>query len=65
MKKVDIRVDPFKGVVNPNTLKDMIRKAVGGDAKARSYCRGALQYLERKPPNPFIVKVLKKAMERT
>lgn len=61
--KTKPRVDPFKGVVNPDTLKDAMRKMVSGDAKSKSYCRGALQYLERKPPNPFIVKVLRKAME--
>ena len=59
------RVDPFKGVVNPHLLKAEIKKATDGDAKARSYCRGALNYLQRKPPNPFIVKILKKVLERT
>ena len=58
------RVDPFKGVVNPGILKENIRKMMDGDDRARSYCRGALQFLERKPPNPHIVKVLKRAMER-
>lgn len=59
------RVDPFKGVVNPDALRDQIRKMVAGNASAKSYCRGALNYLERKPPNPFIVEVLRKALERT
>lgn len=63
--KNDSRVDPFKGVVNPDILKENIRKMCDGDNNARSYCRGALQFLERKPPNPFIVKVLKKAMVKT
>lgn len=64
MRKNKSRVDPFKGVVNPDILKTEMKKMVAGDAKSRSYCRGALNYLERKPPNPFIVKVLKKALER-
>lgn len=59
------RVDPFKGVVNPDALRDQMRKMVAGNANAKSYCRGALNYLERKPPNPFIVEVLRKALERT
>lgn len=62
--KVNTRVDPFRGVVNPGILRDEMKKMVAGDSKARSYCRGALMYLEKKPPNPFIVKLLKKAMER-
>ena len=50
--------DPMKGVVKPAELVTAIRQA------NVSYMRGALQYLERKPPNPFIVPVLKKALER-
>lgn len=59
-----ITVNPFKGVVKSDVLKENIRKACNGDTNAKSYCRGALAYLERKPPNPFVVKVLKKALER-
>ncbi len=48
----------MKGVVKPDELIAALRKA---DV---SYVRGALQFLERKPPNPFVVPILKKALER-
>lgn len=63
MRNSKSRVDPFKGVVNPEILREQMKKMVEGDSKARSYCRGALNYLERKPPNPLIVDVLKRAFE--
>lgn len=45
----------FDGVHNTDLLIDAIRQ------KDRSYIRGALQWLERHPPNPIIVIFLKKA----
>jgi len=57
-KKQPDKPDPMSGVVNPDLLVDHLRK---GDY---SYIRGSLQVLERKPPNPFIVPILKKALER-
>jgi hypothetical protein len=56
--KAKTRIDPMKGVVNPDLLIDAIRR------RDYSYVRGALQWLERNPPNPFVVKFLKKALER-
>ena len=64
MRKNKSKIDPMKGVVNADILKQELRNMVDGKPNARSYVRGALNYLERKPPNPFIVKVLKKALER-
>jgi hypothetical protein len=56
--KATNRIDPFKGVVNPDTLVAALKR------RDTSYVRGSLQVLERKPPNPFIVPLLKKALER-
>lgn len=58
------KIDPMKGVVKPEILATHIRQCVGGDTNSRSYLRGAIQYLERKPPNPFVVPLLKKALEQ-
>lgn len=57
MKQQD-RPEPLKGVVKPDILVDRLRK---GDL---SYLRGSLQVLERKPPNPFIVPIIKKRLEQ-
>ena len=62
--KSNSKIDPFKGVVKPEILREQIKASARGDRKAWSYCRGALNYLERKPPNPFIVKILKKVLEK-
>jgi len=48
----------MKGVVDPPSLIAALRR---GDF---SYLRGSLQVLERKPPNPFIVPIIKKRMEQ-
>lgn len=58
------RVDPMTGVVKPEILTVHIKECCGGMAKSRSYLRGAIQVLERKPPNLFIVPLLKKALEK-
>lgn len=58
------KIDPFKGVVNPDSLRDEMRKMAAGDWDAKSYVRGALKYLEKHPPNKYIVPLLRKAMER-
>ena len=55
---METRPDPLKGVHQPELLLERIK---AGDT---SYVRGSLQYLERKPPNPFIVPVLKKVLEK-
>jgi hypothetical protein len=57
-------IDPFAGVVKPDELKVELKRLARGAHDARSYIRGALQWLERKPPNPYIVPLLKRAMER-
>jgi len=53
------------GVAKPDELKGHIRLAVTGDWNSRSYVRGALRYLEQKPPNPFVVPILKKVLEKS
>lgn len=58
------RIDPLTGVVKPEILAVHIRQCVAGNINSRNYVRGAVQFLERKPPNPFIVPLLKKAMQR-
>lgn len=63
MRKNNSRVDPFKGVVNPDILRSKMKEMVQGCAAAKSYCRGALSYLEKNPPNKHIVGVLRRAME--
>ena len=60
--KAKSRVDPLVGVVKPDTLKEQIVLCCRGDANARSYVRGSLAYLAKKPPNPYIVPVLEKAL---
>ena len=61
--KYKTKINPMKGVVKPEELRKQIQACVAGDSNARSYLRGAIQYLERKPPNPYIVPVLRKALE--
>lgn len=61
--KTKSKIDPMKGVVKPDTLTDQIRASVAGNVYARSYVKGAFQYLTRKPPNPYIVPLLKRALE--
>jgi hypothetical protein len=58
------RVDPMKGVVNPESLTTMIKALKAGDPAAKSYIRGSLQVLERRPPNKHIVPILRKALEK-
>lgn len=55
---METRKDPLKGVHQPELLLERIK------ARDYSYVRGSLQVLERKPPNPYIVPVLKKALEK-
>lgn len=60
--KAKNRIDPWRGVVNPDLLIAAIKR------RDYSYVRGALNYLQgtkkRKPPNPYIVPFLTKALER-
>lgn len=58
------RVDPLKGVVNPESLVEQLKNLKAGDIYAKSYIRGALQYLERRPPNKHIAPILRKALEK-
>lgn len=58
------KLDPFEGVVKPDELREQIRGCVAGNDKSRSYCRGALQFLQRRSPNPYIVPLLKKVLEQ-
>lgn len=57
-------IDPFEGVLKPDVLREELRKLSKGDWDAKSYIRGSLKYLEKHPPNKYIVPLLKKAMER-
>jgi hypothetical protein len=61
---MDSRIDPMRGVVNPESLVDALRKLKAGDSEAKSYIRGSLQVLERRPPNKFVVPMLRKALEK-
>lgn len=56
--------DPLKGVLNPESLVLELKRLAAGAHDAKSYIRGSLQVLERKPPNPYIVPLLKKALAR-
>lgn len=49
------KIQIFAGVHNTDLLIDALR------AKDRSYIRGAMQWLEKHPPNPLIVKFLRTA----
>lgn len=49
------KIQIFRGVHNTELLIDALRR------QDRSYIRGSLQWLERHPPNKFIVEFLKKA----
>lgn len=60
----ELRIDPMKGVVNPELLIEQLRKLKAGDSSAKSYIRGSLQVLDRNPPNKLIVPMLRKAMEK-
>lgn len=62
--KAKTTIDPMKGVVNPESLVAQLNKLKAGDSNAKSYVRGSLQVLERKPPNPLIVPILRRAMEK-
>lgn len=56
------RVQLFEGVHNPDLVVAAVRNLQEGDRDAESYLRGSIQFLERKPPNPFIVPLLRKAL---
>ncbi len=64
MKNDNQKIDVMKGVVKPDILKEQIRACVAGDRNARSYLIGAHKYLTVFPLNPYIVPVLRRAMER-
>ncbi len=56
------RVQLFKGVHNPELVIEAIRNLRNGDMNAGSYLRGSIQYLERFPPNPLVVPLLRRAL---
>ena len=58
------KVDPMKGVVKPDVLSESLRSMRNREQGARSYVIGSLKYLERHPPNPHIVPVLRYALEK-
>lgn len=58
------KIDPFAGVVKADVLKEHIRGLINGKRESFSYIRGSLQYLERHPPNKYIVPLLKRAQEK-
>lgn len=65
MKNDNQKIDVMKDVVKPELLKERIRACVAGDGNARGYLIGAHKYLTAFPPNPYIVPVLRRAMEMT
>lgn len=58
------KIDPMEGVVKADVLSESLRSLRNREHNARSYVRGALQYLQRKPPNPYIVPLLRFALEK-
>lgn len=58
----DSTIAVMKGVHNPEALIEQIRAHVAGNGNAGGYLRGSIQYLERKPPNPFVVPLLRKVL---
>ena len=58
------KIDPMKGVVKGDVLSEQLRLLRDRERNARSYVRGALQYLQRKPPNPHIVPLLTYALRK-
>ena len=58
------KIDPMRGVVKPEELKKQIRACVAGNGHATSYLFGARKFLIRHPPNPYIVPLLTRAMEK-
>lgn len=63
-RTVKSKIDPMKGVVKPEVLREYLLKLRENSAYARSYIRGSLQYLQRHPPNPHIVPILRHALEK-
>jgi len=61
---MNMNIDVMKGVVKADVLSDALRSLRDGEHNARSYVRGALQYLTHKPPNPHIVPLLRHALEK-
>lgn len=59
-----VKIDPFKGVVKPDDLRTHMQKCAAGENYSRSYVRGALHWLQKKPPNPYIVPLLQKVLEK-
>lgn len=53
----------MKGVHNPEKLAEQIRACVTGNYDARGYLNGAIQVLERNPPNNIIVPLLRRARD--
>ena len=58
MKEAQPKIDPFKGVVKSDVLIERMK------ARDTSYVRGALQWLAKHPPNPYIVPLLRAALEK-
>lgn len=58
------KIDPMKGVVKSEELSKSLRLLQNREHGARSYVRGALMYLTRKPPNPYIVPLLSYALRK-
>ncbi len=61
---ISSKIDPMKGVVKPDVLSESLRSLRDREQGARSYVVGALKYLAAHPPNPYIVPLLKHALEK-
>ncbi len=64
MKQDSLKIDPMAGVVKSDVLLASLRSLRNRELGARSYVRGALLYLTRFPPNPYIVPILNRALEK-
>jgi len=60
----DKNINPMTGVVKPEILKVHMKQCIEGMDRSRSYVRGALQYLTRKPPNKYIVPLLELTLRK-
>lgn len=50
--------NPLEGVEKPEELIAALRRSDS------SFVRGSMQVIQRNPPNPYIVPLLKKALEK-
>lgn len=65
MKTDKPKINPMEGVVKPEILAVHMRQSIAGIRNSYSYVRGALQFLERRPPNPYICQLLELTLEKS